>query len=62
MVDGYSPEGPVVTDDQARNDLNVPWTQRLYESIWVWAAVAILFWVLSYLVWGFIDLISIPAG
>lgn len=51
-----------MTDDQARNDLNVPWTQRLYESIWVWAAVAILFWVLSYLIWGFIDLISIPAG
>ena len=51
-----------MTDERERDDQDVPWIQNLYESIWVWAAVAILFWVLSYVVWGFIDLISIPAG
>lgn len=52
---------PEVTD-RPDQDESIPWPQQLYESIWVWAGVAILFWVLSYLVWGFVDLMSIPAG
>lgn len=39
-----------------------PWPQRLYESIWLWAGVAVLFWVLSYVVWAAVDLMLIPGG
>lgn len=49
-------------EEREPEDQDVPWIQSLYESIWLWAGVAILFWVLSYLVWGFIDLMSVPAG
>ncbi len=45
-----------------REDRQIPRSQQFYESIWLWAGVAILFWVLSYVVWGFVDLISLPPG
>lgn len=48
--------------DEAKDEGRAPLPQRLYESIWVWAAVAIVFWLLSYVVWGFIDLTVIPGG
>lgn len=54
-------DAPDVVDAPDRDE-SAPWAQHFYESIWVWAAVAILFWVLSYLIWGVVDLISIPAG
>lgn len=54
-------DAPDVAEHTDADD-SIPWQQSLYESIWVWAGVAILFWVLSYLVWGFVDLMSIPAG
>lgn len=41
---------------------DVPWQQQLYDSIWLLAGAAVLFWVLSYVVWGLVDLLSIPAG
>lgn len=37
-----------------------PWPQQLMDSIWVLALAAVLFFVLSYVVWGFIDLLTIP--
>ncbi|MGD8496388.1 MAG: hypothetical protein PVF05_09385 [Gemmatimonadales bacterium] len=44
-----------------RND--VPWPQRLLNSIWVLALAAIVFFFLSYVVWGLIDLANTgPAG
>lgn len=45
-----------------RGDDRAPLPQRLYESVWLWAAVAVLFWFLSYVVWGFVDLIVLPGG
>lgn len=36
--------------------------QRLYNRIWLIALVAILFWALSYVVWGTIDIFSVPPG
>lgn len=39
-----------------------PWPQRLYGSVWLIAGTAILFWVLSYVLWGLIDLFTIPGG
>jgi hypothetical protein len=50
-----------MTDDRTDRE-PAPLGQRLFESIWVWAAVAILFWFLSYVVWGFVDLTVIPGG
>jgi len=37
-----------------------PWPQHLLDSIWLLAGAAVLFWALSYVVWGLIDLLSIP--
>lgn len=48
--------------DDATADERPPLPQRLYESVWVWAAVAVLFWILSYVVWGFVDLVVLPGG
>lgn len=50
-----------MTDEQG-DEGRAPLPQRLYGSIWLWAAVAILFWFLSYVVWGFVDLTVIPGG
>lgn len=48
--------------DDSPPDEQAPWPQRLYESVWLWAAVAVLFWFLSYVVWGGVDLLVIPGG
>lgn len=39
-----------------------PLAQRLYDRIWLLALVALLFWTLSYIVWGLADIFSIPPG
>lgn len=39
-----------------------PLMQRIYDRIWLLAAAALLFWLLTYLGWGFLDLISVPSG
>ena len=39
-----------------------PWPQQLLESPWLLAGAALLFFTLSYIVWGLIDLLTIPAG
>jgi hypothetical protein len=41
---------------------DVPVIQQIFDSIWLLAGVAIVFFVLSYLVWGMVDLITIPMG
>lgn len=48
------------TGDTERDD--VPWPQRLYERPFVLAVLALLFYTLSYVVWGLIDIFSITAG
>lgn len=48
--------------DEPTDEEPTPLPQQLYESIWLWAAVAILFWILSYVVWGFVDLFVLPGG
>lgn len=47
------------TDSQSED---VPWPQRLLDSIWLLALAAILYWVLSYIVWGLIDIFGVPMG
>ena len=39
-----------------------PWPQQLLESPWLLAGAALLFFTLSYVVWGPIDLVSIASG
>jgi hypothetical protein len=39
----------------------MPLMQRLYNRIWLLAAVAMLFFLLSYVGWGLLDIASIPA-
>lgn len=39
-----------------------PFAQRLYDRIWLLALAALLFWALAYVVWGIIDIFSVPAG
>lgn len=41
---------------------DVPWPQRVFNSIWILAAVAMLYFFLSYVVWGLIDLARVRAG
>lgn len=39
-----------------------PWPQRLLDNIWLLAGAALVFWALSYIVWGVIDLMAVPGG
>lgn len=39
-----------------------PIAQQLLDSEWLLALAAVLFFTLSYIVWGLVDLLSVPAG
>jgi uncharacterized BrkB/YihY/UPF0761 family membrane protein len=39
---------------------DVPWQQRLMDSTWLLAGAALLFFTLSYVVWGPVDIVSVP--
>lgn len=39
-----------------------PLLQRLYDRIWLLALAALLFWALSYVAWGMLDVFSVPPG
>lgn len=45
--------------DGAESD-DAPWPQQLLDSVWLLAGAALLFWALSYIVWGMIDLLTVP--
>ena len=51
-----------MTGSDTADDRDIPWQQKLYDSIWWLAGAAIVFWVLSYIVWGLIDINSVPPG
>ncbi|SDQ43804.1 hypothetical protein [Natronobacterium texcoconense] len=46
----------------SHRDDEIPFMQRLYNRIWLLAAAALLFFALSYVVWGLIDIYTVPAG
>lgn len=50
-----STEAATDTDDE-------PWPQRLLDNIWLLAFAAIVYFVVSYIVWGMVDLATIPMG
>lgn len=39
-----------------------PLLQRVYDRVWLLALAALLFWALSYVLWGVLDVLSVPAG
>ncbi|MDY7083176.1 MAG: hypothetical protein SXQ77_12415 [Halobacteria archaeon] len=51
-----------MSQTEKENDRDIPWQQRLYERVWLLAAAAIVFFTLSYVVWGLIDIFTVPAG
>lgn len=53
---------PTIPSPAEPAEQDVPRGQQLYQSIWLWAGLAIVFWALSYIIWGFVDLISLPPG
>lgn len=53
-----SPTSPT----SASPDGDVPWQQRLFDNIWLLAIAAMLYFFLSYALWGLIDLARVPAG
>ena len=53
------PAPPGSTEDP---DAPVPWQQRFYQNIWVWAGAALLFWLVSYVIWGSVELLILPEG
>lgn len=46
-----------MTPDQPTD--RVPRMQRLYDRIWLLAALAIAFWLASYVAWGALDVLSV---
>ena len=39
----------------------IPVMQRLYNKVWLLALAGILFFFITYLGWGLIDILSVPA-
>ena len=40
---------------------DVPAMQRIYNRIWLLAAAAIVFFLVAYVGWGLLDILSLPA-
>ncbi|MFC6614148.1 hypothetical protein ACFQAS_04100 [Halopenitus salinus] len=38
-----------------------PFMQRLYDRIWLLAAAAFVFFLVAYVGWGVLDVLSLPA-
>lgn len=39
-----------------------PFMQRLYDRIWLLAALALAFFISVYVIWGVVDILSVPVG
>lgn len=51
-----------VASNEDSDTEDLPWPQQLYDSIWLLAGAALLFFTLSYIVWGLIDLLTVGMG
>ncbi len=40
----------------------LPVMQRLFDNIWLLAVLALAFFIVTYLIWGLVDIFSIPPG
>lgn len=41
---------------------DIPVMQRLYNRIWLLAGAAMLFFLVAYVGWGLVDLLTLPTG
>ncbi|MGD2046932.1 MAG: hypothetical protein PVH96_11955 [Gemmatimonadota bacterium] len=48
-------------DGEARKEAK-PWPQKVLDSVWLLALAAMVFFFLSYVLWGLIDLRGVAAG
>lgn len=55
-----SEHAPDVPTTSPPEDTPIPFLQRLYDNIWLLFAVSMVIVMVSYLAWGFIDLIMVP--
>jgi hypothetical protein len=39
-----------------------PLIQRFYDRIWLLATLAVVFWFVTYVVWGLVDIFTVPMG
>lgn len=44
----------------AETDEPIPFMQRLYDNIWLLAIIALVFFAVSYVGWGLVDIYSVP--
>jgi len=52
----------MAADSDPADGTTEPWPQQLLESPWLLAGAALLYFTLSYIVWGLIDLMSVAPG
>lgn len=50
-----------MNDIQSEPD-HIPFMQRLYNRIWLLALAALLFFAISYVGWGALDIVTVPVG
>lgn len=48
--------------NSTRSDEEIPFMQRMYDKVWLLALAALVFFALSYVAWGLIDIYSVPAA
>jgi hypothetical protein len=49
-----------MASDSGETTADEPWQQALLDSEWLLAGAALLFFVLSYVVWGLVALLTVP--
>lgn len=49
-----------MSNEQTHNGGDIPTMQRLYNRIWLLAAAAMVFFLVVYVGWGLLDLLSLP--
>lgn len=54
--------GPDMAGETDGSGASAPWQQQLLDSEWILALAAVLFFTLSYIVLGLVDLLAVPPG
>jgi hypothetical protein len=47
-------------DEPRPRQRDLPWQQRVFDSVWILALAAMAYFFLSYVVWGLINLWQTP--
>ncbi|QHS17456.1 hypothetical protein GWK26_10025 [haloarchaeon 3A1-DGR] len=49
-----------MSNEPTRDAADAPAMQRLYDRIWLLAVAAFVFFLVAYVGWGLLDLLSLP--